>query len=574
MRDSSVRNRMNRNRDISIYLLIVFSAIFLAVIASMFSFRVDLTSDKRYTLSNPSKRILSAIEGDVFVQVYLDGDMPVEFKRLRRSVRDMLEEFRIASGKKLGYQFINPSSSEDERERERQRRVVINMGIDPVNIMDRDKEGGYIERMLFPGLIVNYSDISMPVNFLRNNPGLPPEENLASSIEGLEYEFIRAVSTITADTVYRVAFIEGHGEYDETEVADITLELAKYFTIDRGAIGGEHGVLDNYAAIIIAGADVSFPEEDKLVIDQYIMNGGRVLWLIDAVYVNRDSLTSGGSMALYSPLNIEDQLFKYGVRINPEIIQDMDCMIIPVRNTINEGQQNYLPVPWIYYPLLYPSAESPVTRNINKVKGEFVNSVDTVGGDGAVKKELLLASSPYSRSVAPPRIILLAEYRDPPPEELFNRSFIPVAVKLEGNFPSLFKGRIKEYNGEPAVERSEYTRMVVVADGDIIRNEVFWSGGIPDPLPLGYDRYTRQTFGNKDFIINVMNWLVDDTGITELRSREVKLRLLDRTRLKSNRLFWQLLNIAGPLLTLVVTAVIINIIRKKRYRVRTNIDTI
>jgi gliding-associated putative ABC transporter substrate-binding component GldG len=559
------KREKSRGRDIGEYLLIVGAALLIALVASLFSFRIDLTSDKRFTLSEPSKEILSALEDDILIQVYLDGDMPVEFKRLRRNVRDMLEEFRVASGKKIGYTFINPSAPEDEGERERRRVELINRGIDPVSIMDRDREGGNIERLLFPGFIVNYNTVSIPVNFLRNDPGRSSGENLISSVEGLEYELIRAVATVTADTIYRVAFIEGHGEYDEAEVADITLEMAKYFTIDRGAIGGVQGALDRYAAIIIAGAEQSFDEEDKLVIDQYLMNGGRILWLQDEVYVNRDSLTTGGSMALYRPLNIEDQLFKYGVRINPEIIQDMDCLIIPVRNTITESQQNYLPVPWIYYPLLYPSAESPVTRNINKVKGEFVNSLDTVGADKAVIKEFLLASSPYSRTVTPPRIIALSEYRNPPPEELFNRSFIPVAVKLEGNFPSLFAGRRREYNGGPLVERGRYSRMVVVADGDIIRNEVSWSGGVPDPLPLGYDRYSRQTFGNKDFIINVMNWLVDDTGITELRSREVKLRLLDTGRIKGNRLFWQLLNIAVPLFILAMVAIMVNVIRRKRY---------
>ncbi|MEZ5011982.1 MAG: Gldg family protein, partial [Bacteroidales bacterium] len=216
----------------------------------------------------------------------------------------------------------------------------------------------------------------------------------------------------------------------------------------RGAIGGIHGVLDSYSALIVAKPEEPFSEEDKLVIDQFIMNGGRVLWLIDGVYVNSDSLAMGGSMALYQPINIEDQLFKYGARVNPVIVQDMDCIMIPVRSDRN-NQQQYIPAPWIYYPLLYPSAQDPVTRNLNKVKGEFVSTVDTVGEDNSVKKSFLLASSPYSRLVSPPRIISLDEYRNPPPEEAFTESFMPVAVKMEGEFKSLYANRIRSYSGHP-----------------------------------------------------------------------------------------------------------------------------
>lgn len=552
-------------KDITGYIMTVVISVLIAAGGSFFSLRLDLTSDKRHTLSEPTRELLSSLDNDVYIQVYLDGDMPIEFKRLRRSVKAMLEEFRIVSGRKVDFLFINPSGNSDPEERSAYQSELMNKGLNPVNIMDRDEEGGYIEKMIFPGMIVNYNGIDMPVNFLKNNPSATAEQNILHSIEGLEYDLIQSVSTITSDTIYRIAFLEGHGELEEIEVADLTLELARFFTIDRGAIGGVEGVLDGYAAIVIAKPTMQFSEEDKLVIDQYIMNGGRVLWLVDQVYVNSDSLAMGGSMALFEPLNIEDQLFRYGVRINPVVVQDMDCMIIPVRTGFTEQQQQYLPVPWIYYPLLYPSVESSVTRNINKVKGEFVNTIDTVGDNRSVKKDILMATSPYSRVVSPPRIISLEEYRNPPPEELFSESFIPVAVQLEGEFASLFTNRVKNYNGSPLMSISVPTRMIVIADGDIIRNEVSSVGNRRNPLPLGFDRYSQQTFGNKDLLVNCLNWMVDDRGIMDLRSREVKIRLLDREKVTGKKLFWILFNSLGPVLIVIFASIIFGWVRRRRF---------
>ncbi|HUS87086.1 MAG TPA: gliding motility-associated ABC transporter substrate-binding protein GldG [Bacteroidales bacterium] len=557
-----------RIRDILEYVSIMTVLILIVITGSLFSFRLDLTSDKRHTISAPAREILRSLRDDIYVQVYFDGDMPVGFKRLKRSASAMLEEFRHYSGRKINYLFINPSESEDDQERNRYHVELINKGLNPVNIFEEDDEGGQIEKIIFPGMIVNYNGIELPVNFLKNNQSLSAEQNLLHSIEGLEYELIQAISTISSDTVYRIAFLEGQDEYDEVEVADITLELAKFFTIDRGSIGGQPGILDDYAALVIAGPGSQFEEEDKLVIDQFIMAGGKVLWFVEQVDVNRDSLAMGGSMALFSPLNIEDQLFKYGVRINPVLIQDTDCMIIPVRKGSRNNQPQYLPVPWIYYPLLYTSGFSPVTRNLNKVKGEFVNYIDTVGGDPAIRKQLLLATSPNSRYVSPPRLISLDEFRDPPPEDLFNQSFLPVAVLLEGEFTSLYKNRISAYDGRELADKSRPTKMIVVADGDIIRNDVSIIGNRVTPLPLGQDRYSGQVFGNKDFIVNCLNWLVDDKGIVDLRSREMRIRLLDSERINKERLLWQLMNSAGPILIVALGGLIYSIIRKRKFAVK------
>jgi len=561
------RKNLFRNRPagkISNYAIMVTILILLAFMSSFVSVRIDLTSDKRHTLSDQTKEILSGLDNDLFFQVYLDGDMPIAFKKLRRSVRATLEEFRMLSGRKVDYMFINPSEAEKEEERNRQQLLLINKGLMPVTVFDNDEEGGRTEKSIFPGMILNYNTVEVPINFLKNNPSLPAEVNLANSIEGLEYELIQPITTLVSDTIYKVAFIEGHGELDEMEVADATLEMAKYFTVDRGSINGQAGILDSYAAIIIAKPSYEFSEKDKLVIDQYIMSGGKVLWFIDEVMVNTDSLTRGGTVALYKPLNIEDQLFKYGVRINPVLLQDTECLIIPVRSTIRDSRQ-IIPVPWIYYPLLQTNSNSPLTRNINKVKSEFANSVDTVGHNPDVDKEILLASSKKSRAVNPPLMIKLEDYKNPPPEEVFTDSFIPVAVLLEGYFNSLYANRVISFRDRELKKKSVSTRMIVVADGDIIRNEVSIIGNRITPQGLGVDRYSGQTFGNKDFIINCLNYLVDDKGLISLRSRELKLRLLNRDRINDNRFFWQLINTLGPLLLVFIAGIILMILRKKKY---------
>ncbi|MDT8400374.1 MAG: gliding motility-associated ABC transporter substrate-binding protein GldG [Bacteroidales bacterium] len=549
---------------ISSYAMMIVILLLMAIFSSFISFRIDLTSDKRHTLSDQTKEILSGLEDDIFFQVYLDGEMPIAFKKLRRSVRAMLDEFRMYSGRKVDYQFINPSGADQEEERNRQQISLINKGLMPVTVFDNDEEGGRSEKRIFPGIILNYNSVELPINFLKNNPSMPAEVNLSNSVEGLEYELIQPIATLISGKINKVAFIEGHGELDEMEVADITLEMAKYFTVDRGSINGQPGILDDYAAIIIAGPTQEFSEEDKLVIDQYIMNGGKVLWLIDEVMVSADSLALGGTVALYRPLNIEDQLFKYGIRINPVLIQSTDCLIIPVSSTIRDSRQ-IIPVPWIYYPLLQTNANSSLTRNINRLKSEFVNSVDTVGQNPEVNKVILLASSRKSRTVNPPLFIKLDDYKNPPPEEVFTDSYIPVAVLLEGRFNSLYANRLTSFGGGGLKKESTDSKMIVVADGDIIKNEVSMVGNMITPQSLGVDRYSGQTFGNKDFIINCLNYLVDDKELISLRSREFKIRLLNRDKIKENRIFWQLVNTLGPVLLLFIAGTGFMIIRKKKY---------
>jgi ABC-2 type transport system permease protein len=554
--NNSGRGRV-RN-DSRIQFLAVLIIVFILSAGSTFvHLRLDLTEDHRYTLSPQTRGILSRLKNDVYIQVYLDGEMDIAFRRLRRSVKEMLDEFHIASGRKLDYEFINPSAGKDDKERNNQYNALNKKGLVPVEIRARDKEGGISRKRIYPGMIVNYNSAEVPVNFLSNNTSLSSEQNLLHSEEGLEYQMIQTISTLCSDSIYKVAFLEGHGEFAENEVSEVTLNLANFFTIDRGAVRGRQDQLNKYSAVVIAGPEKAFDDKDKLAIDQYIMNGGKILWLLDEVMVNEDSLVSGETIALYRPLNIEDQLFKYGVRVNPAIVQDIDCIHLPVKVETGPSRQQIVPLPWIYNPLLAPSSGNAVTRNLNKVQGRFANYIDTVGENPDVRKTILLTTSKLSRVVRPPLMISLSEIDSPPEERQFNKSFLPVAVLLEGKFQSAFRNRIvKDLVDDKSFrmrEESKQTKMIVIADGDIILNSV------------SQDKLTQATFGNRDFIVNCVNYLVNNSGLMELRSRELKLRLLDRTLIRQNRLMIQIINTGLPVVLVILSGIIYNYFRKKRY---------
>lgn len=543
--------------------------VFAVIAGSFLRIRLDLTEDKRYTLSEPTRKVLSGIKNDIYVQVYLDGEMPIPFKRLKRSVREMLDEFRIASGRRVDYDFINPSEGSNSKQREALYQSLITKGLNPIEIQDKDAEGGSSQKIIFPGMIVNYNGIEVPVNFLKNNPSISAEENLLHSTEGLEYEMIQPIATLSSDTVYKVAFIEGHDEIPEIEVADLTYNLAKFFTVDRGTIAGNPGILDKYAAVVIAGPEREFNENDKFVLDQYIMNGGKVVWLVEEVNVNSDSLGYGETAALYRPLNVEDQLFRYGARINPEVIQDLDCALIRLILSTGGTRQQPVSVPWLYFPKLTPFPNHPITRNLNRVRGEFTNYIDTVGMDRNIRKSVLLSTSAYTRTLSPPFMISLKEAEMTADERVFNKSGLPVAVLLEGIFPSAFRNRITEnlIKGKNLKVKTESTdtKMIVIADGDIIRNEVRRTGATETPEILGLDKYTGEMFGNRDFLVNCLNYLVDYNGIMELRSRELKLRLLDSSMIKKERPKWQLINIAAPVMLVIIAGILYNWLRKRKY---------
>ncbi|MGE0090357.1 MAG: gliding motility-associated ABC transporter substrate-binding protein GldG [Bacteroidales bacterium] len=539
-------------------------------VADFFYFRIDLTTDKRYTLSEQSKKVVSQLNDIVYIEIYLDGDMPIAFQRMRRSIADLMDEFRVIDNDNIKYTFINPSKSSDQSKRNAIYQELYDRGLIPTNVKDRDKEGGIAEKILFPGAIVSYQGNEVPLNLLINNPGYSPEVNLNNSIQALEFSFVDAIRKITVKERKKIAFIEGQGELDEYQTGDITRELSGYYDIDRVTIKEYVSILDPYDVVIIAGPTEAYAEKSKFIIDQYLMRGGKILWLIDEVKVDVDSLSAGSiTFALYNDVNLDDQLFKYGVRINPNIIQDVQCAIIPVNTAVSGTQPKFSPAPWVFNPLLSATVNHPITRNLNMIKSEFPSVIDTVGQNTAIKKEFILYSSQNSRVVNIPTLVSLEQVREKIDPYSFNQPNQPIYVVLSGEFESVFKNRIiKEYTeGQEFkyLEKSIATQMIVVSDADIIRNEVRNRADGIFLSPLGYDRYTKQTYGNKELIMNMLHYLIDREGIINLRSREIKLRLLDKNKILNQRLTWQIINTLLPLLLILLFGLIWTYLRRKKY---------
>jgi gliding-associated putative ABC transporter substrate-binding component GldG len=543
--------------------------VLIAFISTKIFFRVDLTSERRYTLSTETKTVLEKLDDIVYVKVYLEGDLPVGFKKLHNAIRETLDEFRVYAKDNLQYEFINPSESDDPKVRNKVFAEIYKKGVRPTNIQSRDKEGGASEKIIVPGALVTYKGIEVPVGFLKNNISLTSDENLNNSAQTIEYELIKTISNLTNKKVDKIAFLEGQGELDTMEVQDITIELGNYFQVDRGAINGKPGVLDNYKAIIIARPTKRFTEQDKFVLDQYIMNGGKALWFIDEVNMNTDSLAKGSTFAFINNLNIDDQLFTYGVRINLNIVQDIQCNMIPINAGVVGEQPRWVPTPWLYYPLISPLVDHPISRNLNLVWAKYASQIDTVGGNQKVKKTFLLKTSVYTRLVNAPAYISLEEVRRNPVRSEFNKSNLPIAVLLEGRFPSVYRNRLIKniIPGADANYKAESvpTKMIIVADGDMIANDVHTTANGPMITALGYDKYTRQTFGNKDFIVNAVNYLTDETGLMSLRAKEFKLRLLNKARIRDERFKWQVINTLLPVLLLICFGFYYNYSRKKKY---------
>ena len=535
-------------------------------------FRIDLTSEKRHTLSNASRSMLRELDDVVYLKVYLDGELPAEFVNFRKSIRELLDEFRAYGGEKVQYEFINLYDESDESIRNRMIGELYDRGLRVTNIQVRDSEGGSSTRIIFPGAIVAYGAYELPVNLLKNNPTMSHELNLNNSIQTLEYEFARAIHSLSQEEVPRIAFIEGHGELDSMQTHSLMDELKNFFQVDRGYINGNVEVLLDYQALIIAAPDRPFSEADKFAIDQYIMNGGKVLFFLDPVQPFADSLSTGTTVALANQVGLEDLLFKYGIRINYNLVADLQCNYVPV-NTAPAGEEaRFTMMPWVYHPLLAGPVTHPVTRGLNYVKSQFASSMDTLSGSsGEVRKTVLLATSPASRTRDVPLYINMEEIMVQPDPALYQSAHLPVGILLEGEFESFYKNYPVPEGVVPSdwkpVTEGQTASLFVATDGDLPGNEVQFIQGEFRAQPLGYDRYTQQTFGNREFIMNVINYMTDRTGLMELRSREFKLRLLNNEIIgqKSRLVKWKILNTILPLLLVVISGFVIQVVRRRRY---------
>ena len=565
-----MKRRKIRNQHIVELLVTLGVIILLNFIGSTLYYRFDLTAEKRYTLSPATKEILKDLDDIAYIKVYLDGELPSGFIRMKTAIIELLDEFRWYSHENIQYDLIDPLEDPDPGIRRNITAQLYKSGLQPTNIQVKQKDGSTMQKIIFPGAIISYAGVDVAVNLLKNNPGFDAEVNINNSIQALEYEFISMIRNLSGEKIEKVAFIEGHGELDELQTGDITKGLANFYQVDRGTIGGIYGCLDNYKAVIIAKPQLRFNESDKFVLDQYIMNGGKVLWLLDVVKVSMDSLLDGTTFAFYSPLNLEDQLFRYGIRLNPDLIKDIQCHVIPVNKGLLGGTPQWRLSPWYYFPIITPVSNHPITKSLNMIKLEFASSIDTVGESDHIRKSVLLATSPYTKRIQLPEQISLRESDMAPSEAEYNQSNLPAGILLEGIFESVFKNRgVPEGVSETPSEirtSSEQTSMIVISDGDIIRNVVISSPDGPVIEPLGYDRYTSQVFGNADFILNAINYMTDASGLISLRGREFKLRLLDKQMVREEKLKWQVINLVSPIILIILIGLFINIYRRKVYR--------
>ena len=572
--------KKNIKRANVIQLLLGIIIILLINIISYYLFtRIDLTSEHRYSLSPATRKLVKGLDDQVLFKVYLEGDLPSGFRRLANETKEMLDEFRAYSDN-IQYEFVNPSENPNAKERNDGYKLLIERGLQPTDLRVNNK-GQSAQLIIFPGVIVSFRGHEVPVQLLMTQIGQDPEKVLNNSIQALEYNLANAIQKLIQPIKPRIAFIEGQGELTPAETYDIQGSLSEFYNVDRISLNHKinslavrlkadsvtEKLVNKYRVIIIAKPTRPFDEKDKFLIDQYVMRGGEVLWLIDPVFACLDSLRYGATMGIVNDVNIDDLLFNYGVRPNANLVMDLYALPIPLKSgqVGNQPQLDFFK--WYYFPVLTPLNNHPVVNGLNAIKTEFISSIDTVQAPG-VKKTILLTTSPYSRTVNAPVYIDIDIVKSRPDERLYNKGPQPVAVLLEGNFNSAFQFRIppelannKELDFQP--KSAKPGKMIIVGDGDIIKNQFQISKGYP--LPLGYDQYTRQTFGNKDFIMNCINYLSDESGLISVRSRELKLRLLDSTRTSKQRLFWQLINTLVPILLILGFALVKNRLRRRKF---------
>lgn len=527
--------------------------------------RYDLTEDKRYTLSEATTTIVDDIEMPLIVDVFLEGDgFPSEFKRLRSETNQMLEEF-AALNNQVKFSFINPIS--DEATRANNIQQLSQRGLTPMQLSVQES-GKTSQEVIFPWALASYEGVTVKIPLIKNKIGATQDELVSNSVQHLEYAFADAFNKLIHPKRRKIAVLKGNGQLENRYIADYVKTLRDYyfiapFTLDSVATAPQR-TLDSLATfdlIISAKPTEAFSEPEKLVLDQYTMKGGKSLWLVDAVAIEKDSLYNeeGKGLALARDLNLTDFFFKYGLRINPVLVNDLYSA--PITLASGEGSQaQFNQLAWFYSPLINTQANThPIVNNLNLIKLDFANQIDTL--KNTVSKTVLLQSSLLSKVEGMPRIISLdLANKEPNPSDYSAGSQI-MAVLLEGEFTSVYNNRVKPFKISEDKNTSVPTKMIVVADGDIVKNDVGRNG----PMELGFDRWTGQTYGNKEFLLNAVNYLLDDDGLINLRSKEISIAFLDQQKIASDKSKWQLINILGPLALLGIFGFLFNYFRRKKY---------
>jgi len=534
--------------------------------AGFLFFRLDITQEKKYTLAPSTNTLLGELPDIVYIKLYLDGDLPASYLKLQKEIREMINEFRMVAGDNVQYEIINPSEHSNDKAKYDFYRQLAKKGVLPVSISENEQEG-VSQKILFPGAILSYRGKEVPVNFLKSRMGAGTDEIVNASVETIEYELSNGIRKLTRTEKEKIAFLEGQGEFTEPWVRDITQGLGEYYQVEHVRINHKLNALAPYRALVIARPDSAFDDKDKFIIDQFIMRGGKVLWLVDGVTADMDSLQSKPVMyGISKELNLDDMLFRYGARILPNLVMDMQSAPIPMITGMLGNQPQRSLLNWNYFPLVTPREKHPIVRNLNPIRFQFASSLDTIPVSG-IKKSVLLSSSEYTRIQQTPARISLEILRAKENPSQYAHSPVILAVLLEGTFPSIFKNRISAAVAEDSAiafkESSVPGKMIVVSDGDVIRNQVSKSTG--ESFPLGYDRFSGMTFGNRNFLLNCMNYLLDEEGLISLRSREIKLRVLDKNRVNRNKQTLRILNLLLPIGLVCITGILLLFLRKRRY---------
>ncbi len=554
---------MERYKEI---IVLAICAAFVAL-SYVFVVRWDLTDDKHYSLSAASKTLLKQTDAPIEVTLLLDGDLNAGFRRLKKATEETIEELDVyadivrVTGD--GLQVTGDS-----------------LGLQPIIIHEREQNGKTAQTTVYPYALMEYKGRKAVVTLLKNTRGLSGEENLNASIEQLEFAFMEALHLLQQTETPRVAILEGHGEPDEAHTYDLMTALSKYFQIDRGSLtngemneltneGIDVHMLDGYKAIIIASPQTAFSDAERFVIDQYIMRGGAVLWALNGVRFSEQVLQREGFTPIIAlDLGLTEMLFKYGIRVNPALVQDVQCLPIPVNVSSDPQQPNLQPMPWTYAPLLLTSQGSPITKSMGQVMSTFVSPIDAVGGEDGIEKRVLLATSTASRVTGTPGEVDLSDMN--PDMSTFVYQYVPVAVSLEGCFASAYTHRMVpegvtgdgvQVTEKDIIKTGVKTRQVVIGSGSVLLNET-QKGQV---LPMGYDRYSGMQFSNRDFATNAVLWLTDSEGLISLREKSVALRLLNDKRAHDKRTQVQLISTISPVAILALIGGIVWIVRKRKY---------
>ncbi|WP_439883416.1 gliding motility-associated ABC transporter substrate-binding protein GldG [Pontibacter sp. MBLB2868] len=556
------QNKNRRRADILKFFGWVAGIILLNFVAADSFFRLDLTEDKRYTIAPVTKQMLQELPDEVVVDVYLKGDFPAGFRRLQQAVKETFDEFRIYSGGNIRYNLIDPNEIGDEKQRTEFITTLAQKGIIPTNLRATE-EGKQVERLVFPGAIVKYKGKEAAINLLKGNLAASPDERLNQSVEGVEYELASAIRKLAFHGNKIIGYITGQGELEMQQVTDLLGSLQEYYRVARGELS-QIPSLEGLDLIVVAKPTKAFTEADKYKIDQFIMNGGKAVFFIDALNANMDSIGAGGMFAVPYNLNLDDMLFRYGVRLNPTIIMDLNSGFIPVVTGYMGDKPQTEMINWRFYPLLNNFAKHPITRNLDAVYTKFVGTIDTVKADG-IRKTPLVFSSKYSRILQPPVPLTLEEARMEVKPEQYQAGELPVGYLLEGKFTSLFRNRRapEGVQNTQVKEQGVESKIAVFSDGDLVRNEVNPRTG--QAYELGFDRFNNITFANKELALNTVHYLLDAEGLINVRSKEIQLRPLDKVRVREEKTFWQLLNLVAPIVLLVLFGLTRYYLRKRKY---------